>query len=252
MSTIGEAGTPVGLLAHVGITGDEIVQDDVLEDLAGAHRYRQWLVGLATPHLGDDPLEIGSGLGDHAADWAASGLARLTASEADVGRVAALRARFRGDPVVRVRALTAPVTESGAHSAVVAYNVLEHIPDDQAALRAFAGLLRPGGALVLLVPAFPSAMSDFDRAVGHQRRYRRRDLAAALRAAGLEVRVLHHVNSLGLLAWYVVMVGLRRKPRMGLLLKVYDVAVVPWLRRLETWQTPPFGQSLFAVARKPS
>lgn len=232
------------------VEGDTGLQSDVLEDLVEATNYRRWLVDLALPHLGDDPLEVGSGLGHYAADWAAAGVPRWTASEADPSRLQALRERFAGDPVVQVRELSVPISETAEHSAVVAYNVLEHIPDDVEALRAFAGLLRPGGAVVLVVPAFPSAMSQFDLAIGHQRRYRRRSLRAAAEQAGLSVEVLHHVNGIGLLGWYVAVKALRGRPKAGLLLTVYDKAVVPVLRRVEARVRPPFGQSLFLVARR--
>ncbi len=231
--------------------GDADLQDDVLEDLVEAVRYRRWLVDLCAPHLGDDPLEVGSGLGHYAADWAAAGAPRLTATEADPGRLQRLHERFAGSPVVQVRELAVPVTARGEHSAVVACNVLEHVPDDVGALRDLAGLLRPGGRVVLVVPAFPSAMSAFDRAIGHQRRYRRAGLRDALERAGFAVEVLHHVNSLGLFGWYVAVKALRGRPRAGLLLTAYDRGVVPWLRRLEARRPPPFGQSLFAVARLP-
>lgn len=233
------------------VEGDTGLQSEILEDLVEARNYRRWLVDLALPHLGDDPLEVGSGLGHYAADWAAAGVPRWTASEADPGRLAQLRERFAGDPVVRVRELAVPIEETAAHSAVVAYNVLEHIPDDVGALRAFAGLLRPGGAVVLVVPAFPSAMSEFDLAIGHQRRYRRRSLRRAAEQAGLRVEVLHHVNCIGLLGWYVAVKALKGRPQAGLLLTVYDRGVVPWLRRVEARVRPPFGQSLFLVARRP-
>ena len=233
------------------VEGDTGLQSETLEDLVEARHYRRWLVDLALPHLGDDPLEVGSGLGHYAADWAAAGVPRWTASEADPGRLAQLRTRFAGDPVVRVRELSVPVEQTAQHSAVVAYNVLEHIPDDVAALRAFAGLLRPGGRVVLVVPAFPSAMSRFDLAIGHQRRYRRRTLRTAAEDAGLRVEVLHHVNAVGLLGWYVAVKALRGRPRAGLLLTAYDRGVVPWLRRVEARTPPPFGQSLFLVARRP-
>jgi hypothetical protein len=143
-----------------------------------------------------------------------------------------------------------PIEESAEHSAVVAYNVLEHIPDDVAALTAFAGLLRRGGRVVLVVPAFPSAMSRFDVAIGHQRRYRRASLRLAAESAGLDVDVLRYVNCIGLLGWYVVVKGLRGQPKAGVLLTAYDRAVVPLLRRLEARIAPPFGQSLFLVASK--
>jgi SAM-dependent methyltransferase len=233
------------------VEGDTGLQSEILEDLVEARNYRRWLVDLALPYLGDDPLEVGSGLGHYAADWAAAGVPRWTASEADPSRLQALRDRFDGDPVVRVRELAVPIQESADHSAVVAYNVLEHIPDDVAALQAFAGLLRPGGAVVLIVPAFPSAMSRFDLAIGHQRRYRRRSLRAAAEQAGLRVEVLHHVNCIGLLGWYIAVKALRGRPKAGLLLTVYDKAVVPVLRRVEARVRPPVGQSLFLVARRP-
>lgn len=227
------------------------LQDDVLEDLAEAVNYRRWLVDLALPYLGDDPLEVGSGLGLYAADWRAAGVPRLTVSEADDGRLAGLRERFSADPGITVRELAMPVAEQSSYSSVVAYNVLEHIPDDRAALVGMRGLLRPGGRVVLLVPAFPSALGHFDRAIGHQRRYRVGSLRTVVEAAGLAVEVVRHVNSIGLLGWYVVVKLLRRRPRAGLLLSGYDRVVVPLLRRLEARWAPPFGQSLFLVARRP-
>jgi SAM-dependent methyltransferase len=226
------------------------LQDDVLEDLAEAVNYRRWLVDLALPYLGDDPLEVGSGLGLYAADWRAARVQRLTVSEADPGRLASLRERFAADPAVVVRELALPVAEHASYSAVVAYNVLEHIADDGAALVAFRELLRPGGRVVLVVPAFPSAMSHFDRDIGHHRRYRKRSLRAVADGAGFDVEVLKHVNCIGLLGWYVVVKLLGGRPRTGVLLRVYDGAVVPVLRRLESRWEPPFGQSLLLVARR--
>lgn len=226
------------------------LQDDVLEDLAEAVNYRRWLVSLATPHLGNDPLEVGSGIGLYAEEWRAAGVSRLTVSEADPSRLAALRERFREDAAVVVRELIVPVAEQAAYSSVAAYNVLEHIADDRVALAGLRDLVRPGGLVVVLVPAFPSAMSRFDRDIGHHRRYRKRSLRAVAAGAGLEVEVLKHVNCVGLLGWYVVMKLLRGRPRAGALLTAYDRLFVPVLRRIEARWEPPFGQSLLLVARR--
>jgi len=225
------------------------LQTAVLEDLAEAGNYRRWLCDLAQPWLGDDPLEVGSGLGLYASEWRTAGTARLTVSEADPGRLQALRDRFADDGAVVVRELAVPVVQTSSYSSVIAFNVLEHIEDDGGALRGFAQLLRPGGRVVLIVPAFPSAMSDFDRAIGHYRRYRAASLRRVVEGAGFDVEVLRHVNSIGLLGWFVAMRLLGGRPKAGLLLTVYDRAVVPWLRRIESRWVPPFGQSLLVVAR---
>jgi SAM-dependent methyltransferase len=230
------------------VLGDIALQDQTLEDVASAVNYRHWLVSLALPYLGEHAIEIGAGQGDYVEDWSDAGI-RITASEAEPRRLELLRKRFAGNELVDVVEYTAPSELEGSYSAAVAYNVLEHIPDDVAALRGFAKLLRPGGAVVLIVPAFEFAMGRFDRAVGHQRRYRVAGLRTALEEAGLRVERIHYVNSLGLLAWFVGMRLLRMTPGEGLILTVWDRSVIPLLRRLERRRHPPFGQSVFAVAR---
>lgn len=83
---------------------------------------------------------------------------------------------------------------------VVAFEVLEHLEDDVAGLRRWAEWLRPGGRVVLSVPAQPHRFGPWDEAVGHYRRYTRRTLAAALRDAGFEpVRVWSYGWPLGYL-----------------------------------------------------
>ena len=232
----------------VEVLGNTQLQARTLEDLASAVNYRRWLASLARPYLGEHPIEIGSGNGDYIEEWL-NVSPRVTASEAEPGRLAALRRRFEGDERVDVVEYVAPADVEGNYSAAVAYNVLEHIRDDVAALGGFRLLARPGGAVVLLVPAFEAAMGRFDRAVGHQRRYRVATLRAALEAAGLRVERLHYVNSLGLLAWFTGMRVLGMTPREGVMLTAWDRVVVPVLRTLEALRPPPFGQSVFAVAR---
>jgi SAM-dependent methyltransferase len=235
------------------VEGDSALQSVTLEDLSEAVRYRRWLVELALPELtgaAGPVLEVGSGTGDYAADWAARGVP-ITVSEADPTRLAGLRGRFAGESGVAVRELAVPIELEADYAAVVAVNVLEHVPDDVGALRSFGRLVRPGGRVVLLVPALPALMSRFDRAVGHQRRYRRAGLADTVQQAGLALDRLHFVNAAGVPAWFVGMRLLRMTPRAGVSLRLWDRGVVPIARRLESRRPPPFGQSLFAVARRP-
>ncbi len=230
---------------------NEEIQAEVLEDLTQAVHYRRWLADRCEPWLGHDVLEIGSGLGDYAAAWGSPGR-RVTATEADPRRVAALRARFGDDPRFAVRGLRlpAPPPPGARHSAVVALNVLEHIDDHVGALRSMRDLLVPGGRVVLVVPAVPLAMSAFDRDIGHVRRYTRRTLRGALEGAGLRVVRLEYLNSVGLLGWLVLVRARGGRPRDGAALRAYD-RLVPLLRRAEALVPPPVGQSLFAVAERP-
>lgn len=225
------------------------LQHSVLEALESARNYNAWVASLVLPYLGDDPIEVGSGTGTNAALLLEAGLDRLTVTETDAELVERLGERFADDARVTVRQVDLLDAPDAEHSGFLALNVLEHIEDDVKALRSAARLVRPGGAVVVFVPAFPFAMSDFDRAIGHYRRYTKDEARTAFSAAGLSLEELRYVNAPGLVAWTLGMRLLRMRPRDGLVLRGWDRAVVPVARRVERRVPPPFGQSLLAVGR---
>ena len=139
--------------------------------------------------------------------------------------------------------------QAANYSAVVGLNVIEHVADDVGGLRAAARLVRPGGAVVMFAPAFPFAMSDFDRSIGHHRRYTAETIRRTFIHAGLEVELVRYVNAPGLVAWLVGMRLLGLSPHDGFALRAWDRVVVPLARALEQRRPPPFGQSLLAVGR---
>lgn len=69
---------------------------------------------------------------------------------------------------------------SHSFDAACLFDVMEHLPDDWAAVKELGRVLRPGGKLLLTVPAFPSLFSGHDRALGHYRRYYRSGLRQLL------------------------------------------------------------------------
>lgn len=234
-----------------GVLGDSAAQSVSLESNASAVNYHAWLTDMARPYLGDDPVELGSGLGDYARRWLEGGAPRITVSELDPERLTVLRDVFEGDARVTVRQLDAEQLPAGQYSSCVAFNVLEHITQDVATLRSMRTLVRPGGYVVMFVPAFEFAMSDFDRLVGHVRRYRKSGLVKAFTSAGLVVEDARYVNLPGLLAWFVGMRLLRMTPGDGLILRVWDKMVIPLTRALERHVRAPFGQSVLVVGRVP-
>lgn len=233
--------------------GDSDLQSGTLEAVASAVNYHRWLTQLAQPYLGDSPVELGSGLGGYAQAWLDAGTPSITVTEIDVARLQRLHRSFSSDPRVTVVGLDVFNPPEGwvQRSCLVAFNVLEHIPDHVGALAAAHQLVVPGGRVVIFVPAFEFAMSDFDRKVGHVRRYAVASIRQAMEQAGLEVEVARYVNMPGLIAWFIIMRLLRGTPGDGPMLKVWDRIVVPIARWVERRWSPPFGQSVFAVARVP-
>jgi SAM-dependent methyltransferase len=231
--------------------GDSELQTVSLESNASAVNYHAWLCSMAEPYLGDDPLELGSGLGDYAQTWLDGGLERIAISEVEPTRRRLLEERFHDDPRVRLVGVDLADEQPGEYSSVVSFNVMEHVPDDRLAFRSAFALLRSGGHLVTFAPAFPFAMSDFDRAVGHVRRYRLDAIRADYVAAGFEIAEARYYNAPGLLAWFVGMRLLRMTPKAGTTLSFWDEQVVPRARSWESRHRMPFGQSVLVVGRKP-
>ncbi|MEA3017728.1 MAG: hypothetical protein QOI38_2450 [Sphingomonadales bacterium] len=83
-----------------------------------------------------------------------------------------------------------------AYDLVALLDVLEHVEDDRASLVSIAERLRPGGKLLLTVPAHPWMWSAHDEVNHHKRRYTRKGFRQVVEAAGLKVDLLSYFNSL--------------------------------------------------------
>ncbi len=225
-----------------------------LENGSGAEqrRYRAWQLELIAPHCGPDVLEVGAGLGEFAAQF--SGLQRHVVTDVDPAAVASMADRFRDRPEVEARRLdlaSGDLDVGPRVSTIVAINVLEHLEDDRGALRTLARAVQPGGRVVIWVPGYEQLYGDFDRLVGHVRRYTPATLRSAFEDAGLRPVVVKPVNLLGGVAWWVmVRRGGVGSPRPGLV-RVYDRLVVPVTRAVERRVSVPFGQSVLGVAEVP-
>lgn len=134
---------------------------------------------------------------------------------------------------------------------VYSLNVLEHIADDAAALAEIYRILKPGGRLLLYVPAFNVLFSSMDRKVGHFRRYRRRQLVALTSAAGFTVEQGRYVDSLGFLAALLYrFVGGDSGDINRRSLAVYDRFVFPLSRLLDRLLWAVAGKNLLVSAAK--
>ena len=221
----------------------------MLETLTGARRYNAWLADLVHPYLGDDPIEVGAGIGTYSNLWLERGVRRLTVTDVDPLAVAELERRFEDDDRVAVSQLDLTDPPAAHHSGLVALNVLEHIENDVAGLRGAARLVRANGIVSIVVPAFGFAMSKFDNEIGHHRRYTATSLRSAFERAGLHPIEVRYLNAPGLIAWVAGMKWLRLEPHAGSAVRLWDSIVVPPTRALERRVRLPFGQSVVGLAR---
>jgi SAM-dependent methyltransferase len=98
-------------------------------------------------------------------------------------------------PLLLADCLALPFDDASV-AAIASANVLEHIADDEGALREMARILRPGGLAAVVVPAGPGLFDAYDEHLGHERRYARKELARRGERAGLEVLEDAYLGSL--------------------------------------------------------
>ena len=138
-------------------------------------------------------LEIGCGTGHNLPMLARFGAVEAIEIDPAARGIAAERL---GRPVGDAPLPELPGVDRGAYDLVAVLDVVEHIEDDVAALKAMASLLKPGGKILIAVPAHQWMWSAHDVVNHHHRRYSKRTLTAAIAAAGLKPHKLRWFNSL--------------------------------------------------------
>jgi len=227
------------------------INREMLARMGMVSHYSRWISGRVLPFLGEKVLEIGSSVGNITRHLL--GPRQVIASDKSSKMVDTLRMHFVEGEKLRIVqydvAGPPPETLRDADiDTIVAINVLEHVENDNAALRNMRGILRPGGRAVLVVPAFATFYCRLDKNLGHYRRYNKLSFLRNVRAAGYTVRYCKYLNMLGALGWLVngKILGRRMMPKQQM--RLFNK--LAWMLKLERHIGPPFGLSLLVVAEK--
>jgi hypothetical protein len=135
-------------------------------------------------------------------------------------------------------------------------NVLEHIEDDLSALKTIRKKMKYGGKIAIYVPALPLLFSDHDRAVGHFRRYKKRELVHKVESAGYEIEKCFYNDCAGVLVSLSVrLFGYKNKLGQGSQksLFIYDKYIYPVSKILDRIVFKHvIGKNLFLFAINPN
>ena len=199
-------------------------------------------------------LEAGCGTGGNLAMLARHG--RVYGMETNAQALELASAKGAGQ--IAAGRLPAPIPFDDLKFDLIALlDVLEHIDDDAATLSALRARLKPGGWLLMTVPAYPFLWSRHDELHHHKRRYVGRDLRAVSEAAGLHISYLSYFNT-----WLFPLIAAARLARMGeghsgdlsmpnKFINALLAQIFASERLLLGRVRLPFGVSLIALARNP-
>lgn len=224
----------------------EYTGTDNLEVMADAINYNDFLSSLVLKHArkNESIVDFGSGIGTFAREIAKNGF-RVHCIEPDAKQAAMIAAA--GMPV----STSIEEIPDGSIDYLYTLNVLEHIENDVDALRQLHRKLKPGGKILIYVPAFQVLFSSMDRKVGHFRRYTKHDLTAKLRNTKFNIVSARYVDSIGFFAsLYFRFAGNDSGSLNHKALIFYDRVVFPISRVCDVILSPFFGKNVVVFAQK--
>ena len=219
--------------------------------------YYEWVLDLFGGPPPSPVADAGAGSG-HLAGLLADRVDKLVLLEGGEENLATLRDRFAAQPNVVVvdcdlMACEQMLAGHGVRS-IVSLDVLEHLPDDLAALKQFHSALAKGGKVYIKVPALQWLYGPVDEASGHFRRYSRGSLRKVLEAAGFEVDRCAYMNMAAVPSYFLKSRVLKKKSNFSETFTGEQIRkierLLPTIRRIDCVLGPPLGLSVVAIATK--
>jgi SAM-dependent methyltransferase len=230
---------------------------ETLEVISDAGKFNRWMYQTIKPYCSGNVLEVGSGIGNMSSFFLEDGF-EISLSDLSNDYFRILESKFGKYPNLKglfcLDFAEKELLEKYPHlvgqfDTIFALNVLEHVPDHEQAIRNCRLLLKPGGNLVILVPAFQALFNQFDVALEHQRRYTPKSLKKVMSIPGFKLIHTQYFNVIGILGWIVSGKILRKKTIPEGQMKLYDTLVPLW--KLVDWVIGRFlGLSVICVVKK--
>lgn len=224
-----------------------------LEVFAHAIHWKKYWSSLISTHVRGDVLEAGAGMGTNTSLLKSPQTVSWTCLEPDALLAAQMREKFATDPRLRDSRIqignTETIVDGVKYDTILYIDVLEHITDDKAELQRASRLLRSGGSLIVLSPAYSWLYSPFDRAIGHLRRYRKRTLQASA-PPDCRLEKMIYLDSAGMLASSGNRLLLKQSMPTLQQILFWDRYLVPVSRVLDRLVLHGFGKSLLGIWTK--
>jgi SAM-dependent methyltransferase len=224
-----------------------------LELFSRARNWKKYWSGSIRPHVGKSVLEVGAGLGTNTPYLLGPAQESWLGLEPDGDLTAQIPTMLAGNPWHdRVRTRTGILRNLPAEEVfdtILYIDVLEHIEDDHGEMRLAQAHLAPRGKIVVLSPAHPRLYTEFDRALGHYRRYTRASLRACT-PVGAKLVELYALDSFGLMATLANKLLLHQSMPSAHQIAFWDRCLVPVSRWTDPLIAYSIGKSLIAVWEK--
>jgi SAM-dependent methyltransferase len=219
-----------------------------------ATNWKCYVKAIISDYLVGDVLEIGAGIGSTTVAMH-HGIARSWfCLEPDLSNATRLkrtvveRSEYKETQVI-AGSLDA-LAKRPSFDCVLYMDVLEHIHDDRDQIQSAAQLVRQGGHIVILSPAHQWLFSEFDKSIGHLRRYNKQLLRSLMPSGWTQIK-LAYLDCVGALLSLGNALAVRQAMPSPWQITIWDRFCIPLSRILDSVSREKCGKSILAIWRKP-
>jgi len=231
---------------------------ETLNVVSEADRFNTWMYQTIKPYCSGNILEIGSGIGN-ISDYFINDNQDITLSDIRQNYLDILKEKHAGKTNLKGVVLIDIIDPNfdskfknnfGTFDSIYALNIVEHVKDDKMAIANMKKLLKPGGNLVILVPAYQKLYNLFDKELEHYRRYNMKMLDHLMNVNQLEVIHHQYFNFIGVFGWWFSGNILKKKTIPDGQMKLYNT-LVPIFKVIDKVIINKMGLSVISVGTLP-
>lgn len=218
-----------------------------------AVNWKRYFSSLIKPYIGIEVAETGAGLGANTLLLYKKDVKEWLLVEPDNTMAGLLQKKYTSDQLPRncrvIHGTLASLQQTPQFDTIIYIDVLEHIEQDKAELEMAAGLLRPGGRIIILSPAFQVLFGPFDKAIGHYRRYTKSTLKKII-PASLQKRSLRYLDSTGFMMSMMNRLFLKQKYPTQKQVNFWDRFGIPVSVFMDRLLLFSFGKTILGIWEK--
>jgi SAM-dependent methyltransferase len=218
---------------------------------AQAKNWKDYLVKSIKPYIKGDVLEVGAGLGATTKDFVKKidNFTTWTCLEPDKNLFDNLVGITKSNKINYIHGSILNVNNNLKFDSIIYIDVLEHILEDQKEIIMASSHLKEKGFIVVLSPAHNYLFSEFDKQIGHYKRYNRKDFIN-LTLPSLKLIKNHYLDSVGVILSYANKTLLKQNIPTIKQINFWDTKVIPVSRILDKLFMYKIGKSILGVWKK--
>jgi SAM-dependent methyltransferase len=228
-----------------------------LEAMSFAVNYHKWILDEFRPFLGKRVVEVGAGTGSFSELLLEENLDSLSLVEPSemfeslTANVSQIKNKVQIDFYKSIFSEVATeISDKQKPDSIIYVNVLEHIEDDVFELKHIHQTLSKGGRCFIFVPALMALYGEFDRKIGHFRRYTKQEVEEKCQSAGFKVLKSKYFDFAGIIPWFIKYKMLKSDSLDSGAVTLYDKMAIPFVRGMEKFLNVPLGKNVLLVAEK--